>query len=86
MYAPRINEAYNTLRNVAKRNAYDAALVTAEGPRSDAVRQPATTGPAPAESRGRAAYSASTVGFSARAKQATVLALVLVLVDNLSLH
>ena len=42
VYAPRINEAYNTLRNGAKRNAYDAALVTADGPRSDAVRQPAT--------------------------------------------
>ncbi|MDC0362909.1 J domain-containing protein, partial [Halioglobus sp.] len=80
VYAPRINEAYNTLRNEAKRNAYDAALTATDRPRADAARQPATTGPAPAAPRGRAAYATSTAGFSARAKQATVLGLVLVLV------
>ena len=79
LYAPRINEAYNTLGNSAKRKTYDAALASANALRPNAAHQPASTGFASPRPPGGAAYFVDAGGFSPRAKKVAVLLLLLLL-------
>jgi hypothetical protein len=78
-YALRINEAYNTLGNSAKRKTYDAALASTNALRPDAVHQPASPGYASPRPPGHTAYIVHAGGFSHRTKKVAVLLLLLLL-------
>lgn len=77
LYAPRINEAYNTLRNSGKRREYDAGLAPDDGFNPAALRQ-ARTEPEMGRPFGMGAKPTSSAGLSPRARWLAVGLLVLV--------